>query len=197
VPRVLRMFFALVLAAVLAGISIIFLGLVDASRELEASLSRLDGESVALHRATGDAVGHGAPAAAITRPRGSLKRMIDELPSSIDRIVRGNAPPYTGGVARALADALELPPAPDAISRAYDEYLEQSKQAQADVARSPKAAELAVRLLDLSHGMLAQRISEARDRTRQAMTRALNGLQLITFISIGIAALALGLTGNR
>ena len=70
----------LVLAAVLAGLSTALLGLVDAGRELDATLSRLDGEAAALKRATGDAVEHGAPAEAIDRPRASLKRMIVRLP---------------------------------------------------------------------------------------------------------------------
>lgn len=187
----------LVLAAVLAGLCTTFLGLVDAGRELEATLSRFEAEAAALHRATSDAVRHGASADAIARPRTSLKRMIDALPANANRIVRSSAPPYLGGLASSLAAVFDLRPAPDGIDRAYSDYLEQTAQAQAEKARTPAAIELRSRLLDLSHGMLAQRISEAHERTRRGVARGLNGLQLITFISIGIAALAVGLTGER
>jgi len=187
----------LVLAAVLAALCTTFLGLVDAGRELDATLSRFEAEAAALHRATGDTVQHGAPADAIARPRTSLKRMIDSLPANADRIVRSSAPRYVGGLASSLADRIDLRPASDDIDRAYSDYLDQTAQAQAEKARTAGAIELRSRLLDLSHGMLAQRISEARERTRRGVASALNGLQLITFISIGIAALAVGLTGDR
>ena len=116
---------------------------------------------------------------------------------SADRIVHDTAPPYARAISRLLADAIEIVPPSDAINRAYDDYLEQTRQAQAGAARSPAAGELSARLLDLGHGLLAQRISDAREHARRGAARALNGLQLITFISIGIAALALGLTGGR
>ena len=186
-----------VLAAVLAGLSTTFLGLVDAGRELDATLSRFDREAASLNRATLDAVEHGAPADAIVRPRTSLRRMIDALGSNADRIVRDTAPPYLRGISRSLADVFELVPTTDAINKALGDYLDQTKQAQAEAARNAAAAGLSARLLDLSYEALAQRIGEAREHTRQGVARALNGLQFITFISIGIAALAVGLTGER
>ena len=190
----------LVLAGVLAGLSVTFLGLVDAGRQLDATLSRLEREADTLHRATANTVEHGGPVEAMTRPRTSLERMIDALGSNAARAVDDAAPPYTRGISRSIGDAIALVPgtdAIDAIKKAYGDYLEQSKQAQAEAARTPAAADLTVRLLDLSHENLAQRITDARERTKQAVARALNGLQLITFISIGIAALAVGLTGER
>ncbi len=68
---------------------------------------------------------------------------------------------------------------------------------QAESRKSASAATLATRLLDLSAEQLVQRIEDARDRTREAVARSLNGLQLITFISIGIAALVVGLTPDQ
>ena len=52
-------------------------------------------------------------------------------------------------------------------------------------------------MLDLSAEQLVQRIEDARDRSRQAVASAMNALQLITFISIGIAALVVGLTPDQ
>ena len=143
---------------------------------------------------------HGAPAEAIDRPRASFKRMIDALPSNADRILNATAPSYARAVSRVLGDAIEIVPSSDAINAingAYGDYLDQTRQVQARTSRTPAAIELSARLLDLGHGVLAQRISDARERTRRGVTRALNGLQFITFISIGIAALAVGLTGER
>lgn len=195
--KILRMFATLLLAAVLAGLSSTLLGLVDAGREVDSMLSRLEGEASALNRATLDTIEHGGPAEAIARPRASLKRMIDAVPSNIERIVRDSSPGYARSISRPLADAIMLVPTNDGINRAYVNYLEQTKSAQAEAARSPSAAALSARLLDLSHGTLAQQILDAREQARDGASRALNGLQFITFISIGIAALALGLSGER
>jgi hypothetical protein len=187
----------LIMAAVLAGLAASFLGLVDAGREIDASLSRMEREALALHRATTDSVEHGASADAITRPRTSLRRMIDAFASNADRIVADTAQPYTRGISRSIADVFGLVPRTDEINRAYGDYLEQTKQAQADAGRSGSGADLSARLLDLNHEVLIQRIGDARDRARQAVGSALNGLQVITFLSIGIAALAVGLSGDR
>ena len=90
-----------------------------------------------------------------------------------------------------------LLPNTEGINRAYNDYLDQTKQAQSETAKTPAARELTSRLLDLSHGMLSQRILDAREQARDGAASALNGLQFVTFISIGIMALALGLTGER
>jgi hypothetical protein len=188
---------ALLLAAVLAGLSTTLLGLVDAGRELDSMLSRLEGEADALNRASLDVVEHGGPPEAVERPRASLKRMIDAIPTNAERILRDSSPGYALPISRSLADTLALVPTNEGINRAYNDYLEQAKQAQAEVSRSPAAAELSARLLDLSHGLLSQRILDARSQARDGVSSALNGLQMVTFISIGIAALVLGLTGDR
>jgi hypothetical protein len=83
------------------------------------------------------------------------------------------------------------------IDKAYGDYIEQTKQAQSDSRKSESAATLGTRLLDMTSEQLVQRIEDARDRTRQASASALNGLQLITFLSIGIAALVVGLTPDQ
>lgn len=192
--RTARMTVALILAAALAGLSAVFLGLVDAGQQLDSSLSQLDYEAATLHKATVDAIQRRGSADRMTRPRNSLTRMIDTLDATADRIVRETAPPYARPIGRMLGTAIEVIPGTDNISRAMAGYLDQADQARAETARSARAGELMGRLLDLSYERLAQQISDARERNREAISRALSGVQLITLISIGIAALAVGLT---
>lgn len=195
--RVVRMSAAMILAAVLAGLSATLLGLVDAGRDIDGALSRLESEAVAWHRATTDTMAHGAPADAANRPRTALRKAIDAFAATGDRIVRESATPPLGGAAQWVGGQVALVPGVEPINKAYGEYLEQTKQVQAESRKSASAATLATRLLDLSAEQLVQRIEDARDRTREAVARSLNGLQLITFISIGIAALVVGLTPDQ
>jgi len=188
---------ALILAVVLASVSATFLGLVDAGREIDASLSRLEREASELHRATTDSIEHGASADAINRPRTSLRRMIDAFGPNAERVVRDTATPFTVPIAPWFGEQISLTPSVENISKAFGDYLEQAKQTQADARGTKSAAALGSRLLELSYGVIVQRIGDARDRTRQASARALNGLQLITFLSIGLAALAVGLTPDQ
>ena len=185
---------ALILAAVLAGLSALCLGLVDAGHQLDSSLAQLDYEAASLHKATVDAVQRRGPADRITRPRNSLTHMIDDLDKTADRIVRETAPPYARPIGQMLGTAIDLKPRTDNISRAMSAYIDQADQARAETKRSAGAGELMERLLELSYERLAQQISDARERTREAVSRALSGVQLITLISIGITALAVGLT---
>lgn len=184
---------ALITAAVLAGLATTCLGLVDAGHELDVLLARLEYEAASLHRATGAAVEHGAPVDSIARPRAALRRTVDSLGATADRIVGATAPPYARGIARLLSASIDLVPSADTIDRALRDYLDQTEQAQAETARSTAAVDLRVRLLDLNYGMLVQRISEARERTWQGVARALTGVLLITLVSIAIGALAVGL----
>lgn len=195
-PRALKMTATLAMAMVLAGLSAICLGLVDAGHELDAAFGRLESEAAALHRATGAAVEHGASVDPITRPRTSMRRTVDNLGETATRTVRDAAPPYARPVSQSLSGSIDLLPAAEPIDRALREYLDQSEQAQSEKARTASANELNGRLLDLSYEMLVQRIREARDRTRRAVSTALLGLQAITLISIGIAALAVGLASK-
>ncbi len=195
--RVLRMSAAMIVAAVLAGASATFLSLVDAGREIDGSLSRLERQAVALHGTTSDSMAHGAPAEAVNRPRPSLRKGIDAFAANADRIVRESATPPLGGIAQWVGEQLDLVPDVQAIDKAYGEYLEQTKQTLAESRQTESAATLARRLLDLGSEQLVQRVEDARDRTREAVARSLNGLQLITFISIGIAALVVGLTPDQ
>ena len=50
-------------------------------------------------------------------------------------MVRDTAPPYTRGISRSLADSFERVPTTDAINKAFGDYLDQTKQAQAEAAR--------------------------------------------------------------
>lgn len=182
----------LIVAALLAGLSAVCLGLVDAGRELDDVLSRLQYETAALHRATSASVEHGAPVDPITRPRTALSRAVESLGTTADRIVRETSPPYGRLVAHPLAAALDLVPSAEGIDRALRDYLEQTEQSRAEATRSRSAGGLSGRLLDLNYEMLVQKISEARTRTREGIGRALVGVQVITLLSIGIAAFAVG-----
>jgi len=182
----------LALAIVLAGLSAICLGLVDAGRELDDVLGRLEHEAGALHRATGAAVEHGASVDPITRPRTSLRQGVDNFGATATRIVHDSAPPYARPVAGSLSSSIDLVPPAEPIDRALREYLDQTEQAQKVKAPTTSATELASRMLDRSYEMLVQKISQARGRTHAAVSTALFGVQAITLISIGIAALAIG-----
>jgi len=195
--RAVRMTAALIIAAILAGLSATFLGLIDAGRDIDGSLSRLEREASTLRRTTTDVINHAGPAEATNRPRNSLKKMIDTFGAGGDRAIRDSATPYLDGVALWLGRRMDLVPPVEAIDKAFSDYVSQAKQAQADARKSESAATLAARMLDLSGEQMVQRIEDARDRTRQSVASAMNALQLITFISIGIAALAVGLTPDQ
>jgi hypothetical protein len=188
---------ALIIAAILAGLSATFLGLIDAGRDIDGSLSRLEREASTLHRTTTDVINRAGPAEATTRPRNSLKKMIDTFGPTAERAIQESATPYLDGVAQWLGRRMDLVPAVETINKAFNDYLEQARRAQADARKSDSAATLAARMLDLSAEQMVQRIEDARDRTRQAVASAMNALQLITFISIGIAALVVGLTPDQ
>jgi hypothetical protein len=183
-------------AAVLAGISATSLGLVDAGHELDGLLARLEYEAAALHRATGNAVEHGASTDPMTRPRTSLRRTVGSLEETTNRIINETAPPYARWAARPLSTTIELPPSPATIERALNDYLEHTEKAQAETAKTASAIELRGRLLDLNYENLVQKIADARAHTRQAIARALAAVQFITLACIAIAALAFGLSGQ-
>lgn len=192
-PRTLKMAATLATAMILAALSAICLGLVDAGHALDDELSRLEYEAAALHRATGAAVEHGASVVPMARPRTQLTRSVDDFGDTATRIVRETAPPYARPVARSLSTSIDLVPAAEPIDRALRDYLDRSDQAQGEKAPTASATELSGRLLDLNYETLVQKISQARQNTRQAVSTALFGVQAITLISIGIAALAVGL----
>lgn len=188
---------ALIIAAILAGLSATFLGLIDAGRDIDGSLSRLGREASTLHRTTTDVINHTGSAEATNRPRNSLRKMIDTFPAASERAIRDSATPYLDGLAQWLGRRMDLVPSVETINKAFSDYVEQAKQAQADARKSESAATLATRMLDLSAEQMVQRVEDARDRSRQAVASAMNALQLITFISIGIAALVVGLTPDQ
>jgi len=188
---------ALIIAAILAGLSATFLGLIDAGRDIDGSLSRLEREASTLHRTTTDVINRAGPAEATNRPRNSMKKMLDTFPASGDRAIRDSATPYLDGVAQWLGRRMDLVPPVATIDKAFTDYVSQAKQVQVDARKSESAATLAGRMLDLSAEQMVQRIEDARDRTRQSVASAMNALQLITFISIGLAALAVGLTPDQ
>ena len=188
---------ALIIAVLLAGLSATFLGLIDAGRDIDGSLSRLEREAGTLHRTMTDAINRSGPAEATNRPRNSLRKMIDTFGAASDRAIRESSTPYLDGIAQWLGRRMDLVPSIETVNKAFGDYLNQAKQAQADTRKSESAATLAAHMLDLSAEQMVQRIGDARDRTRQAVASAMNGLQLITFISIGIAALVIGLTPDQ
>jgi len=194
--RVVRMTAALIIAAILAGLSATFLGLIDAGRDIDGSLSRLEREASTLHRTTSDHINRSGPVEATNRPRNSLRKMIDSFGANSDRAIRESATPYLSGLAQWLGRRMDLVPSVETINKTYNDYLEQAKKAQADPHKAD-SSNLAARMLDLSAEQMVQSIEDARDRSRLAVASAMNALQLITFISIGIAALVVGLTPDQ
>jgi hypothetical protein len=194
--RTLKMTLTLAMAAVLAGVSGTCLGLVDAGQELDTTLGRLEQEASVLHRATIAAVEHGATADAMTRPRTALRRAIDSMSTTADRIVRETAPPYARWLAVPLSGAIDLIPATEGMDRALRDYVDQAEQARNETSKSAGAVGLRTRLLDLSYEMLMQRVGEARDRVRQSIARALTAVHMITLVAIGFAALTIGLSSQ-
>lgn len=187
---------ALIIAAILAGLSATFLGLIDAGRDIDGSLSRLEREASTLHRTTSDAINRSGPVEATNRPRNSLRKMIDTFGANSDRAIRESATPYLNGLAQWLGRRMDLVPSVETINKTYSDYLEQAKKAQADPHKAD-SSNLAARMLDLTAEQMVQSIEDARDRSRLAVASAMNALQLITFISIGIAALVVGLTPDQ
>jgi hypothetical protein len=111
-------------------------------------------------------------------------------------MIREAAPPYARWAAAPLGEAIELVPPSDGIDRALVAYLEQTERAQAETSRTEAAVGLRGRMLDLSYEAPEQRISEAREGTRRGIGRALAGVQGVTLVSIGLAALAIGLRSS-
>lgn len=187
------MTFALVTALLLAGLLAIGLGLVDAGHELDSVLVRLESEASALHRASSATVMYGAPPEAMTRPRTALRRNVEEMPATANRILTDTAPPYAQWAALPLSRLIDLVPISSEISRALNAYVEQTDRARAETSRTEAAIGLRGKMLDLSYEVLAQKISETRGRTRLGIGRALSGVQGVTLLSIAIAAAAIGL----
>jgi hypothetical protein len=185
--------FALVTALLLAGLLAIGLGLVDAGHELDSVLTRLEYEASALHRASTGAVLYGAPPEAMNRPRTALRRNLDDMPATADRILNETAPPYARWAATPLSQLIDLVPSVDEIGRALNAYLEQVERARAETSRTEAAIGLRGRMLDLNYETLAQKLSEARENTRRGVGRALSGVQSVTLLSIALAAAAIGL----
>jgi hypothetical protein len=190
------MMVAAMTALLLAGLLATCLGLVDAGHEMDSLLARLEYEAAALHRASSATVMYGAPEEASTRPRTALRRTVDSLSETADRMIREAAPPYARWAAAPLGESIELVPSSDGIDRALVAYLEQTERAQAETSRTEAAVGLRGRMLDLSYEALEQRISEAREGTRRGIGRALAGVQGVTLVSIGLAALAIGLRSS-
>jgi hypothetical protein len=115
------------------------------------------------------------------------------MPATASRILVETSPPYGRWAAPPLNGLIELAPSGDGISRALTNYLEQTKTAGNEPARTEAAIGLKSRMLDLSYESLAQKIAEARETTRRGIGRALAGVQGLTLLSIAIAAAAIGL----
>jgi hypothetical protein len=189
----MRMTFALVTALLLAGLLAIGLGLVDAGHELDSLLVRLETEASVLHRASSATVLYGAPPEAMTRPRTALRRNVEDMPATVNRILTETAPPYAQWAAAPLSQLIDLVPSGNEISRALNAYVEQTDRARAETSRTEGAIALRGKMLDLNYEVLAQKISEARGSTRRGIGRALSGVQGVTLLSIAIAAAAIGL----
>jgi hypothetical protein len=196
VPRIVKMGATLAFAAVMAGLSAICLGLVDAGQEIDATLSRLEYDAASLNRAAGGVVEHRTSADLMTPPSSRLRHALDSLDENVTRIISEKAPSYGRPVAGSLAAALDLVPRKGDIDLALQDYLQEIKQASAETSRTEAAVELRSRMLDFKYERFVQRISEARGRTRQGLNTALTGLQFVTLISIGVAALLVGLSGD-
>ena len=194
VPRLIRMCWTLVFAAIMAGLSAICLGLVDAGQELDASLSHLEYDVASLKDAAGSAIDRKGAADAMTAPQARLQRALETFPANADRIIGEKTPEWCRPAAKFAADLINLVPNAETLDRAFKEYVEQVSQAMADKAPTPGAVELRNRLLDLKYETLLNKISDARERTRQGINHALTGMQVITLASIGFAALFVGLS---
>src|SRR5262245_58755609 len=123
---------ALIIAAILAGLSATFLGLIDAGRDIDASLSRLEREASTLHRTTSDFINRSGPVEATNRPRNSLRKMIDTFGANSDRAIRESATPYLNGLAQWLGRRMDLVPPVETINKTFNDYLEQARKAQAE-----------------------------------------------------------------
>jgi hypothetical protein len=195
-PRLFRMLQTLIFAAVMAGLSAICLGLVDAALEIDGMLERLEYDVTSINRTATSAIERRASADQMTAPRSRLQRALDTLPDNTDRLIRAKTP-WGAPVTRALADVLALVPNAATLNGAYHDYLAQIEQAQAETARTPAALELRDRLLDLKYESLRSRISIARDNARSGLNTALFGLQFVTLFSIAVAGLVIGLSGRE
>src|SRR5215510_956911 len=191
-PRVMRRVQALLFAAVMAALSAIALGLVDTGREIDSMLASFDYDVASLSRAASATLAQREPADRMTAPRSRLRRTLDTFPENTDRIIRVKTPLYCGPVAKVFATLINLVPDPTVLDAAFREYLEQIAQASADRAPTAAARELRDRLLDLKYEALVNRISSARERTREGVSHALTALQVITLASVAIAAFMLG-----
>ena len=192
--RALKMAVTIVVAAVLAGSTAVCLGLVDAGRAIDATLEQLDYQAMQLNHSIHAAVARGEPVDPEDRSRASVERRVSSLAGVADGILSEHAPPYVRALSRTLGDAFNLVPPSEAIHEALTAYLEHADQASKEAAQSAGAADVQSRLLELNYDALALKISQARERAGQGISSALTALQLITFVSIGIGAMAVGLT---
>lgn len=192
--RAVRMALTMVVAAVLAGSTAVCLGLVDAGREIDATLEQLDYQAMQLNRSIHASVERGHAIDREDRSRTSVERRVESLAKATDGIISQHTPPYVRIFARTLGASFDLLPPADDIQKALVDYLEHADQASKEAAHSEGAAEVQGRLLDLNYDSLALKISQARDRAKQGTSSALTALQFITFFSIGIGAMAVGLT---
>lgn len=195
-PRLFRMMQTLVFAALMAALSAICLGLVDAALEIDGMLERLEYDVTSLNRTASAAVDRKGSADQMTAPRARLQRSLDTLPENTDRMIRTKTP-WGAPITRALADVVDLVPNAATLNAAYQDYLAQIEQAQAETARTPAALELRDRLLDLKYESLRGRISIARESARSGLSAALFGLQFVTLFSIAVAGLVIGLSGRE
>lgn len=192
--RALRMAFTMVVAAVLAASTAVCLGVVDAGRAIDATLEQLDYQTMQLNQSIHAKVERGEPLDPEDRSRASVERRVSSLGEAADGILSEHAPPYVRALSRTLGEAFDLVPPSEAIHEALAAYLAHADQASSEAARSAGAAEVQSHLLKLNYDALALKISQARDRAAQGISSALTALQLITFVSIGVGAMAVGLT---
>jgi len=194
VPRMLRMVQTLVFAAVMAGLSAICLGLVDAGQEIDAMLGRLEYDAASLNRTSAAALENRGSADLMKAPQSRLNHALDTFPQSADQVIHNKTPSWCASAATMIASVIDLVPNETTLKSALKDYADQIKQAQAETAPTAAAIELRNRLLDLKYETLLNRISGARERTRTAVTHALTGLQVVTLTSVGITALFIGLS---
>lgn len=197
VPRILRMVQTLVFAGVMAGLSAICLGLVDAGHEIDLMLGRLEYDAASLNRTSASALENRGSADLMAAPQTRLTHALDTFPQSAEQVIRTKTPSWCAPAATVLASVIDLVPSEATLKSAFRDYVDQIKQAQAEISPSPGALELRNRLLDLKYETLLNRISGARERTRLAVTHALTGLQAITLTSVAITALFVGLSRDN
>src|SRR5262245_41484098 len=122
VPRMLRMIQTLIFAAVMAGLSAIFLGLVDAGQEIDMMLGRLEYDVASLNRTASAALENRASADLMKPPQSRLNHALDTFPQMADQVIHNKTPSWCAPAATLAASVIDLVPNEDTLKSALHDY---------------------------------------------------------------------------